>query len=280
MKHILRPSSSKSARRRNEQLFDLEEFLPLEEYANYENGIVFNAYGQLVIASPIIDFLLDIDKSGVKIFGIEITGAISLRMSTEATSDLGRLRFHDRRLPRVTFTGDIVKQASEARIDCHGASGSATIDSAWVAAARTFRRFRQRRSCRYSPSIAWRGWISPRGGAASCSINENIPTGCAGLSGGACAPSQNLMREAHWGGSCALTLLDTGAQVQDDPGTSVIPGSSDFLYDALLDLVVTVAAGEFDHAVMHLDANLVAEEPRPARARQQLPDGSACHFSL
>ena len=29
----------------------------------------------------------------------------------------------------VTFTGDVVKQASQAMVDCHGASGSATMDS-------------------------------------------------------------------------------------------------------------------------------------------------------
>jgi hypothetical protein len=58
---------------------------------NYvKNGVIFNAYGQLVLPSPRVRFLLDIDTSGIKTFGIEISGSIGLRMSVEAMSDLER----------------------------------------------------------------------------------------------------------------------------------------------------------------------------------------------
>jgi hypothetical protein len=56
-----------------------------------KNGLLFNAFGQLVIPSPKIRFLLDIDSSGIKTFGIEITGAISVRMSLVAGSDVEHL---------------------------------------------------------------------------------------------------------------------------------------------------------------------------------------------
>jgi hypothetical protein len=56
-----------------------------------KNGLLFNAFGQLVIPSPKIKFLLDIDSSGIKTFGIQITGAISVRMSLVAGSDVEHL---------------------------------------------------------------------------------------------------------------------------------------------------------------------------------------------
>jgi hypothetical protein len=60
------------------------------DFSYNKNGILFDAYGQIVIPSPTIDFLLDIDSSGIETFGIEISGAISLRMSIVATSDVDR----------------------------------------------------------------------------------------------------------------------------------------------------------------------------------------------
>ena len=59
-------------------------------FAYIKNGVVFNAYGQLVLPSPRVQFLLDIDSSGIKTFGIEISGSIGLRMSVEATSNVDR----------------------------------------------------------------------------------------------------------------------------------------------------------------------------------------------
>jgi hypothetical protein len=55
-----------------------------------KTGVIFNAYGQLVLPSPRVRFLLDIDSSGIKTFGIEISGSIGLRMSVEAWSDVER----------------------------------------------------------------------------------------------------------------------------------------------------------------------------------------------
>jgi hypothetical protein len=60
-------------------------------FSYIKNGLIFNAFGQLVIPSPKIKFLLDIDGSGIKTFGIEITGAISVRMSLVAASDVEHL---------------------------------------------------------------------------------------------------------------------------------------------------------------------------------------------
>lgn len=57
-------------------------------FSYVKTGIIFNGYGQMVLPAPHVDFLLVIDSSGIKTFGIEITGSISLRMSIEATSDL------------------------------------------------------------------------------------------------------------------------------------------------------------------------------------------------
>ncbi|HEY2682665.1 MAG TPA: hypothetical protein VGI93_04085 [Steroidobacteraceae bacterium] len=59
-------------------------------FSYVKNGVLFNAYGQLVLPSPHVRFLLDIDSSGIKTFGIEITGSIGLRMSVEAMSDVER----------------------------------------------------------------------------------------------------------------------------------------------------------------------------------------------
>ena len=59
-------------------------------FSYVKNGIVFNAYGQMVVPAPHVDFLLDIDSSGIKTFGIKITGSITLRTSIEATSDIDR----------------------------------------------------------------------------------------------------------------------------------------------------------------------------------------------
>jgi hypothetical protein len=44
----------------------------------------------MVVPAPHVDFLLDIDSSGIKTFGIKITGSITLRTSIEATSDVDR----------------------------------------------------------------------------------------------------------------------------------------------------------------------------------------------
>ncbi|HEX3603214.1 MAG TPA: hypothetical protein VHU43_03925 [Steroidobacteraceae bacterium] len=57
-------------------------------FSYVKSGIVFNGYGQMVLPTPHVDFLLVIDSSGIKTFGIEISGSISLRMAIEATSDL------------------------------------------------------------------------------------------------------------------------------------------------------------------------------------------------
>ena len=51
------------------------------------------------------------------------------------------LRFHDRRLPRVTFTGDVVKQASQAAVDCCGAARRPS-PRVWATASRSLRGFR------------------------------------------------------------------------------------------------------------------------------------------
>ena len=269
-------------------------------FSYIKNGIIFNAYGQMVIPSPTIKFLLDIDSSGVKTFGIQISGAISLRMSIVATSDLERfinvntttVAPFDLSLPcpiagvplalsfqtafnlhttfaaktstltssgswgmsgtlfagykggaqshetppakttsslaqnvsgasvgintvgggikvtpmiglggfgfmtgvflGVTFTGDVVKQASEAMVDCHGASGSATVASGvgyqlpgpFVdfinSVLSLFTKYRMDKS-----GELVKGW-----GGQLFKINEDIPTGCAGLSGGAAAPAK------------------------------------------------------------------------------------------
>jgi hypothetical protein len=55
-----------------------------------KNGVIFNGYGQLVLPSPRVRFLLDIDSSGIKTFGIEIHGSIGLRISVEAASNVER----------------------------------------------------------------------------------------------------------------------------------------------------------------------------------------------
>jgi hypothetical protein len=55
-----------------------------------KTGVIFNAYGQLVLPSPRVRFLLDIDSSGIKTFGIEISGSIGLRMSVAAWSNVDR----------------------------------------------------------------------------------------------------------------------------------------------------------------------------------------------
>ncbi|MGH8253151.1 MAG: hypothetical protein ACRES2_03865 [Steroidobacteraceae bacterium] len=59
-------------------------------FSYVKNGIVFNAYGQMVMPAPHVDFLLDIDSSGVKTFGIRITGSTTLRAAIEATSDINQ----------------------------------------------------------------------------------------------------------------------------------------------------------------------------------------------
>jgi hypothetical protein len=264
-----------------------------------KNGILFNAFGQLVIPSPTIDFLLDIDTSGIKTFGIQISGAISLRMSIIATSDVERFvnvntttvtpldlslpcpiagvplalsfktsfNLHTKFAAKtstltssgswgmngtlfagkkggsashqtppakatsslaenvsgaslginsvggalnvrpmiglggfgfmtgvflgVTFTGDIAKQASEARIDCHIASGTASVDSGvgyqlpgpvvdFVnSILATFTKYR------LDKEKTIPGWGGPL-----FQINEDIPTNCGGMSGGASAPAK------------------------------------------------------------------------------------------
>lgn len=269
-------------------------------FSYVKNGIIFNAFGQMVIPSPTIHFLLVIDSSGVETFGIEISGAISLRMSIVATSDVERfinvnsttVAPIDLSLPcpiagvplalsfqtafnlhttfaaktstltssgswsmngtlfagyksgaqshetppakatsslaqnvsgasvgintvgggikvtpmvgiggfgfmtgvflGVTFTGDVVKQASEAMVDCHGASGSATVASGvgyqlpgpFVDFVNTvlslFTKYRMDKS-----GELIKGW-----GGELFKINEDIPTGCAGLSGGAASPAK------------------------------------------------------------------------------------------
>jgi hypothetical protein len=55
-----------------------------------KNGVIFNGYGQIVLPSPHVRFLLEIDSSGIKTFGIEISGSIALRISVEATSNVER----------------------------------------------------------------------------------------------------------------------------------------------------------------------------------------------
>jgi len=59
-------------------------------FSYQKNGVSFDAYGQLVLPSPRVRFLLDIDSSGIKTFGIEISGSIGLRTSVTAMSDVGR----------------------------------------------------------------------------------------------------------------------------------------------------------------------------------------------
>jgi hypothetical protein len=269
-------------------------------FSYIKNGIIFNAYGQMVIPSPTIKFLLVIDSSGINTFGIQISGSISLRMSIIATSDVEKfinvnsttVAPFDLSLPcpiagvplalsfqtafnlhttfaaktstltssgswgmngtlfagyksgtqshetppakatsslaqnvsgasvgintvgggikvtpmvgiggfgfmtgvflGVTFTGDVVKQASEAMVDCHGASGSASISSGvgyqlpgpFVDFVNTvlslFTKYRMDKS-----GELIKGW-----GGELFKINEDIPTGCAGLSGGAAAPAK------------------------------------------------------------------------------------------
>ncbi|HEY2683113.1 MAG TPA: hypothetical protein VGI93_06375 [Steroidobacteraceae bacterium] len=258
-----------------------------------KNGIVFDAYGQLVLPSPKVRFLLDIDTSGIETFGIEISGGTSLRMSISALADveryinvnsttvapiditlpcpiagvplalsfktsfnlhtnfsaktstltasgswnlsgtmfagfkggskshetptssmgsslaenvsgaslginriggainvrpmigLGGFGFMTGVYLGITFTGDVVKQASQAMVDCHGASGSATIDSGagyqlpapFVAIVNgilsVFTKYRMDKE-----GTLKQGWGGPL-----FQINQDIPTGCAGLSG-------------------------------------------------------------------------------------------------
>jgi hypothetical protein len=260
-----------------------------------KNGIIFDAYGQIVLPSPRVRFLLDIDTSGIKTFGIEISGATSLRMSISALADveryinvnsttvapidislpcpiaglplalsfktsfnlhtnfsaktstltssgswnmsgtlfagwkngsksfdkpatsigsslaanasgaslginriggainvrpmigLGGFGFMTGVFLGITFTGDVVKQASEAMVDCHGASGSATIDSGagyqlpapFVAVVNgilsVFTTYRMDKEKTFL-----KGWGGPL-----FEINQDIPVGCAGLSGNA-----------------------------------------------------------------------------------------------
>jgi hypothetical protein len=264
-------------------------------FAYVKNGIIFNAYGQIVLPSPKIRFLLDIDSSGIKTFGIEISGATSLRMSITAMSDVERfinvnsttITPIDISLPcpiagvplelsfktsfnlhtnfsaktstlttsgswslngvffagykggkesfdkpdssmtaslaknisgaslginrlggainirpmiglggfgfmtgvylGITFTGDVVKQASQAMVDCHGASASATIDSGvgyqlnstFVAIVNgilsVFTKYQMDKE----------GTIKVGGGGKLYEINQDIPTNCAGMSGNA-----------------------------------------------------------------------------------------------
>jgi hypothetical protein len=258
-----------------------------------KNGIIFDAYGQIVLPSPRVRFLLDIDTSGIKTFGIEISGATSLRMSISALADveryinvnsttvapidislpcpiaglplalsfktsfnlhtnfsaktstltssgswnmsgtlfagwkngsksfnkpntsmgsslaanasgaslginriggainvrpmigLGGFGFMTGVFLGVTFTGDVVKQASEAMVDCHGASGTATIDSGagyqlpapFVAVVNgilsVFTTYRMDKEKTFL-----KGWGGPL-----FDIKQDIPVGCAGLSG-------------------------------------------------------------------------------------------------
>lgn len=257
-----------------------------------KNGLLFNAFGQLVIPSPKIRFLLDIDSSGIKTFGIEITGAISVRMSLVAGSDVEHLinintttvtpidlslpcpiagvplaisfktsfNLHTKfaaktstltssgsfgmngtlfagyksgaeshEIPKakatssfaenvsgasvgintvgagikvepmiglggfgfmtgvylgVTFTGDIGKQASQALVDCHVASGSAVIESGvgyqlpgWLVDSvngilAQFSKYQIQKEGKLIP-----GWGGPL-----FQVKEDIPTNCAGLS--------------------------------------------------------------------------------------------------
>jgi hypothetical protein len=257
-----------------------------------KNGIIFDAYGQIVLPSPRVRFLLDIDTSGIKTFGIEISGGTSLRMSITALADVERyinvnsttiapiditlpcpiaglplalsfktsFNLHtnfsaktstlttsgswnlngtlfagfkggnkDHEIPTastssslaqnvsgaslginriggainvrpmiglggfgfttgvylgITFTGDVVKQASQARVDCHGASGSATIDSGagyqlpgpFVDIVNVilsaFSKYRMDKE----------GTLKSGWGGPLFQINEDIPAGCAGLS--------------------------------------------------------------------------------------------------
>jgi hypothetical protein len=269
-------------------------------FGYHKNGVLFDGFGQMVVPSPTIDFLLDIDSSGVKTFGIEISGAISLRMSIIATSDVERFvnvntttiapidlslpcpiagvplaisfktsfNLHTKFAAKtstltssgswsmngtlfagykngaqshetppakatsslaenvsgaslgintvggainvtpmiglggfgfmtgvylgVTFTGDIAKQASEARVDCHVASGSATINSGvgyqlpgpFVDFVNTvlslFTQYRLDKEGDFK-----KGWGGPL-----FQINEDIPKDCGGLSGNASAPAK------------------------------------------------------------------------------------------
>jgi hypothetical protein len=263
-----------------------------------KNGLLFNAFGQLVIPSPKIKFLLDIDTSGIKTFGIQITGAISVRMSLVAGSDVEHLinintttvtpldlslpcpiagvplaisfktsfNLHTKfaaktstltssgsfgmngtlfagyksgaesyEIPKakatssfaenvsgasvgintvgagikvepmiglggfgfmtgvylgVTFTGDIGKQASQALVDCHVASGSAVIESGvgyqlpgWLVdvvngVLAQFSKYQIQKEGKLIP-----GWGGPL-----FQVKEDIPTNCAGL-GKAAAPA-------------------------------------------------------------------------------------------
>ena len=265
-----------------------------------KNGVIFDAYGQMVLPAPHINFVLQINSSGVQAFGIEITGSVGLRMSIEAMSDVERFinvnsttaapidltlpcpiagvplalsfktsfnlhtkfaaktstltssgswtldgtlfagyrggkQSHDTPKVRntsslagnvsgvslgintiggavnvrpmvgiggfgfmtgvfmgVTFTADIVKQASQAMVDCHGASGSGSIDSGVgyqlpgpiVDFVNTilslFTKYRMDKD----------GLLIPGYKGTLFQINEDIPTGCAGFSGGAAPPAK------------------------------------------------------------------------------------------
>lgn len=262
-------------------------------FAYVKNGIIFNAYGQMVLPSPKVRFLLDIDTSGIKTFGIEISGATSLRMSITALADVERyinvnsttiapiditlpcpvaglplaLSFktafnlhtnfsartstltssgswnmsgtlfagwksgsesHD--IPAtsmgsslaenvsgaslginriggaiqvspmiglggfgfmtgvfldVTFTGDVVKQASQARVDCHGASGSATMGSGvgYKLPATFVKVINGILSVFTTYQIDKEKTLIKGWGGPLFKINQDIPVGCAGLSG-------------------------------------------------------------------------------------------------
>jgi hypothetical protein len=84
----------------------------------------------------------------------------------------------------VTFTGDIGKQASQALVDCHVASGSAVIESGvgyqlpgWLVDSvngilAQFSKYQIQKEGKLIP-----GWGGPL-----FQVKEDIPTNCAGLS--------------------------------------------------------------------------------------------------
>lgn len=262
-------------------------------FAYIDKGVIFKGFGQLVIPSPKVRFLLDIDASGVKTFGIELSGGTSIRLQIVASADVERyinvntttVAPLDLTLPcpiaglplavsfktsfnlhtdfsaksstltssgawnmhgtlfagyksgskshetpdtqataslaenvsgvslginriggavnvrpmvglggfgfmtgvwlGVTFTGDVVKQASQAMIDCHGANGSATMDSGLgyqipssiaalvnkaLSLVTTYRLEKEK--------TLISGWSGPL-----FNISQDIPVGCAGMSG-------------------------------------------------------------------------------------------------
>jgi hypothetical protein len=118
--------------------------------------------------------------------GINTVGA---GIKVEPMIGLGGFGFMTGVFLGVTFTGDIGKQASQAMVDCHVASGSATVESGvgyqlpgWLVdtvngVLAQFSKYH----------IEKEGKLIPGWGGPLFQVNEDIPTNCAGMGKAAAA---------------------------------------------------------------------------------------------